>query len=67
MNEISTELSSAKEYLRRRIEPASPYESLLSFPRYFEVETVNACCSAKNGPAEFWKPAWIPSSSPSTA
>ena len=43
MNEMPTDLSAAKEYLRRRIEPASPYESLLTFPRYFEVETVNAC------------------------
>ncbi|PPR62485.1 MAG: hypothetical protein CFH10_00808 [Alphaproteobacteria bacterium MarineAlpha4_Bin2] len=33
----------AKEYLNRRISPGERYEDLLSFPRYLEIETVNAC------------------------
>lgn len=33
----------AKEYLNRRISPDEPYEDLLSFPRFLEIETVNAC------------------------
>jgi len=33
----------AKEYLTRRISPEENYESLLSFPRFIEIETVNAC------------------------
>lgn len=30
-------------YLVRRVSPESTYENLLQFPRYFEIETVNAC------------------------
>ena len=30
-------------YLRRRISAAETYPDLLTFPRYFEIETVNAC------------------------
>lgn len=33
----------AKEYLTRRISPKEKYEDLLKFPRYIEIETVNAC------------------------
>ena len=33
----------AKQYLVRRISPEESYEDLLAFPRYFEIETVNAC------------------------
>jgi len=33
----------AAEYLVRRISPAERIEDLLRFPRYFEIETVNAC------------------------
>jgi len=33
----------AIEYLNRRISPNESYEQLLSFPRYLEIETVNAC------------------------
>lgn len=32
-----------KDYLVRRISPQEKYEDLLEFPRYFEIETVNAC------------------------
>jgi radical SAM protein with 4Fe4S-binding SPASM domain len=32
-----------KNYLLKRISPEETYEDLLSFPRYFEIETVNAC------------------------
>ncbi len=32
-----------KEYLNRRISPDENFDDLLSFPRYIEVETVNAC------------------------
>lgn len=31
------------EYLVRRISPKERYEDLIRFPRYFEIETVNAC------------------------
>lgn len=31
------------DYLRRRISPKESYDALLRFPRYFEIETVNAC------------------------
>jgi len=31
------------EYLRRRISPSESYQDLLAFPRYLEIETVNAC------------------------
>jgi organic radical activating enzyme len=30
-------------YLRRRISPNETFADLLSYPRYFEIETVNAC------------------------
>lgn len=33
----------SKAYLTGRISPDEKYEDLLSFPRYFEIETVNAC------------------------
>jgi radical SAM protein with 4Fe4S-binding SPASM domain len=33
----------AKEYLRRSISPQETFEDLLRYPRYVEVETVNAC------------------------
>lgn len=33
----------AREYLNRRISPAESYDDLLRYPRYVEVETVNAC------------------------
>lgn len=33
----------AETYLKRRISADEPYASLLSYPRYFEIETVNAC------------------------
>lgn len=32
-----------KEYLIRRISPGHSYDSLLRFPKYFEIETVNTC------------------------
>ncbi|MEO5375299.1 MAG: radical SAM protein [Alphaproteobacteria bacterium] len=31
------------EYLVKRISPDETYEDLLRFPRYFQIETVNAC------------------------
>lgn len=37
------ELDAAQEYLQRRISPAERYEDLLRYPRYIEIETVNAC------------------------
>lgn len=40
---MNTEINFAQEYLRRRINPNGPYENLLEFPSYFEIETVNAC------------------------
>jgi MoaA/NifB/PqqE/SkfB family radical SAM enzyme len=33
----------AIEYLQRRINPQESYDDLLSFPRFIEIETVNAC------------------------
>jgi radical SAM protein with 4Fe4S-binding SPASM domain len=33
----------AQEYLSRRISPEETYADLLEFPRYFEIETINAC------------------------
>lgn len=33
----------AENYLRRRISPDDSYGDLLEFPKYFEIETVNAC------------------------
>ena len=35
--------SKAIEYLVKRISPQETIEDLLRFPRYFEIETVNAC------------------------
>jgi MoaA/NifB/PqqE/SkfB family radical SAM enzyme len=32
-----------QSYLRRRVSPAERYDDLLGFPRFFEIETVNAC------------------------
>lgn len=32
-----------RDYLVHRISPEETYEDLLSFPRYLEIETVNAC------------------------
>jgi MoaA/NifB/PqqE/SkfB family radical SAM enzyme len=50
LNEIGTkeakpalELRDMKRYLLRRISPDESYSDLLSFPRFFEIETVNAC------------------------
>ena len=37
------DIDRAKEYLNRRISPEESYEDLLSFPRFIEIETVNAC------------------------
>ena len=31
------------EYLRKRIDPSVPYNKLLEFPQFIEIETVNAC------------------------
>ncbi len=36
-------VSFPQEYLRRRIDLRGSYDDLLAFPRYFELETVNAC------------------------
>lgn len=33
----------ARKYLRRRINPNEDFENLLRFPKYLEIETVNAC------------------------
>lgn len=35
--------TSFQEYLSRRISPNEPHHALLNFPRYLEIETVNAC------------------------
>jgi sulfatase maturation enzyme AslB (radical SAM superfamily) len=32
-----------REYLIKRIDPGVDFDQLLQFPRYFEIETVNAC------------------------
>ena len=37
------ERESAKTYLKRRISPESNYDDLLTFPKFLEIETVNAC------------------------
>ncbi|HIO82261.1 TPA: hypothetical protein EYG59_27145, partial [Candidatus Poribacteria bacterium] len=37
------EISKAQEYLVRRISPSEKYQDLIQFPRYLEIETVNAC------------------------
>lgn len=37
------DLDKAKEYLVRRISKDESYQNLLEFPRYLEIETVNAC------------------------
>ncbi len=36
-------LTRQQQYLQQRIDHSSSYESLLNFPKYFEIETVNAC------------------------
>lgn len=41
MNQLTVDR--AQEYLIRRISPEESYEDLLSFPRFLEIETVNAC------------------------
>lgn len=33
----------ARQYLQGRISPNEPFDALLQYPRYFEIETVNAC------------------------
>jgi MoaA/NifB/PqqE/SkfB family radical SAM enzyme len=42
MNEI-TKMSKQTEYLLRRIDPEAEFPSLLAYPKYVELETVNAC------------------------
>lgn len=37
------DLIQSQDYLRRRISPDEDYEALLEFPRFIEIETVNAC------------------------
>ena len=37
------DIEKAREYLNRRISPQEAYDDLLHYPRYVEVETVNAC------------------------
>jgi radical SAM protein with 4Fe4S-binding SPASM domain len=37
------QIDKAQEYLNRRISPQEPYADLLNFPRFLEIETVNAC------------------------
>lgn len=37
------DIEKAKDYLRRRISRDEAYDDLLRYPRYVEVETVNAC------------------------
>lgn len=32
-----------RDYVLRRVQPGGSYEALMEFPRYFEIETVNAC------------------------
>ena len=32
-----------KDYILRRVNPGDSYGGLIAFPRYFEIETVNAC------------------------
>lgn len=39
----SAGIPTSEGYLVRRISPTENYEDLLTFPRYFEIETVNAC------------------------
>ncbi|GAB4169042.1 MAG: radical SAM protein [Thalassobaculales bacterium] len=40
---MTLEVDRAHSYLRRRISPQERYEDLLSYPRFIEIETVNAC------------------------
>lgn len=40
---MTTGISFGQEYLRRRVDTRGGYDDLLEFPRYFEIETVNAC------------------------
>ena len=37
------DVKTAKEYLQRRISPGETHDDLLGFPRFIEIETVNAC------------------------
>ena len=37
------DVKTAMEYLQRRISPGETHDDLLSFPRFIEIETVNAC------------------------
>lgn len=37
------ESETAQDYLNRRISVEETYQDLLSYPRFFEIETVNAC------------------------
>lgn len=37
------DMDKAQEYLNRRISPTESYADLVRYPRYVEVETVNAC------------------------
>jgi len=37
------DLNDARQYLNRRISAGEPFDALLAYPRYFEIETVNAC------------------------
>jgi len=45
MNELgnSFQKNHFKKYLVQKIDDKSSYEDLLIFPRYFEIETINAC------------------------
>ena len=36
-------MNKLESYLSRRIDPADNYKNLLEFPKYIEIETVNAC------------------------
>lgn len=36
-------LETARDYLTRRISPGETLEQIVAFPRFFEIETVNAC------------------------
>lgn len=40
---MAINVAKRQEYLVRRVSPCETYEQLVSFPRYFEIETVNVC------------------------
>jgi len=40
---MSIEDTRNKEYLVKRVSADETYDDLLSFPRYLEIETINAC------------------------